>query len=188
MASLSEARHCPQCGGTLAGATVEGRTRGRCGACGFVLFLNPACAAAGVVLNAEGRVLLVRRKIEPWRGAWALPAGYQEIDEHPEATAVREIQEETGIDVEVVGLLDLIHVDTDPRKPANVAVYLCRALGGEARPDQSDVDAAEWFALDALPERIGFGNYERILSRLGEPGRYPSSAWNHLKELLGGDA
>jgi ADP-ribose pyrophosphatase YjhB (NUDIX family) len=196
LASFREARHCPQCGGGLTPAAAEGRERLRCAGCGFVLFLNPACAAAGVVFNGAGEVLLVRRAIEPWRGFWALPAGYQEIDEGPEHALAREVREETGLEVEVLGLLDLIYVDTDPRKPANVAVYLCRARprgagggdGGALRPDMADVDAVAWFALDALPERIGFDNHERILSRLGDPGRYPPWAWNHIKDLLGGDA
>jgi mutator protein MutT len=160
----------------------------RCPACGYVVFVNPACAAAGVVLNAAGLVLLVRRAIEPFRGFWALPAGYQEIDEGPEEALIREVREEAGIEVRVLGLLDLIHVSSDPRKPANVAVYLCRAETADVRADQDDVDAVAWFSLDALPPRIGFDNYERILSRLGDPGRYPPSAWNHLEELLGGDA
>jgi mutator protein MutT len=160
----------------------------RCSACGYVLFLNPACAAAGVVLNAVREVLLVRRAIEPWKGSWALPAGYQEIDEGPEDAVVREVREEAGVEVEVLGLMDLIHVSSDPRKPANVAVFLCRFLSGDLRADLDDVDDARWYPLDALPERIGFDNYARILSRLRDPARYPPSASNHLQELFGGDA
>lgn len=188
MAFLREAKHCPLCAEVLAFASVEGRERARCAGCGYVLFLNPACAAAGVVLNPAGEVLLVRRAIEPWKGSWALPAGYQEIDEGPEAALAREIREEAGVEVAVHGLLDLIYVDTDPRKPANVAVYLCTFVEGELRADMDDVDDARWFQLDALPERIGFDNYARILSRLRDPARYPPSAWIHLQKLLGGDA
>ena len=181
-----DATHCPQCGGTLGLLLVERRERQGCVGCGFVLYRNPASASAGVVLNPAGEVLLVRRAIEPWKGYWALPAGYQEIDEGPEDALVREVREETGIDVLVLGLLDLIHVPADPRKPANVAVFLCRAEAHAPRPDGSDVDAAAWFGLDRLPERIGFDNYPRILSRLRDPDRYPRSAWTHLIELFRG--
>lgn len=165
------AKHCPLCGTTLQRVEVEAVPRSRCGSCGFVLYLNPASAAAGVVLDGRDRVLLVRRSIEPFRGYWALPAGYQEIDEPPEATAVREVREEAGIEVRVVRLLDLLFVPDDPRKPANVAVYLCAAEGGVLRAG-TDASAADWFPLDDLPADIGFDNNRRILSRLASGGRY----------------
>lgn len=148
-----------------------------------MLFQNPASAAAGVVLNAGGEVLLVRRAIEPFRDHWALPAGYQEIDERPEETVVREVREEAGLDVEVLGLLDLLYVQ-DPRKPANVAVFLCHALAGWPCAGAEE-SAAAWFPLGALPQPIGFENYERILARLQHAGGYPESPWERLRRLLG---
>ena len=70
------AKHCPLCGCLLAPAHVEGRERVRCVECAFVLYENPACASAGIVLDADRRVLLIQRAIEPYKGAWALPAGW----------------------------------------------------------------------------------------------------------------
>jgi mutator protein MutT len=162
---------------------VHGRERLRCGMCGFVLYQNPASAAAGVVLNACGEILLVRRAIEPFRDHWALPAGYQELDEGPEETVVREVREEAGIEVEVLGLLDLLFVRDDPRKPANVAVFLCRARGGEPCSGREE-NGAGWFRLDALPQPIGFDNYARILARLVQADGYPESPWARLRRLL----
>ncbi len=148
-----------------------------------MLYLNPASAAAGVVLNESAEVLLVRRAIEPFRGFWALPAGYQEIDEDPVDTVVREVREEAGVEIEVHGLLDLLFVCDDPRRPANVAVYLCRAIGGVLRPGVEETEA-RWFPLDGLPARIGFDNYSRILERLRQADGYPESAWTRLRRLL----
>lgn len=165
-------------------AEVGGRSRSRCATCGFVLYLNPASAAAGVVVNESREVLLVRRAIEPYRGYWALPAGYQEIDEDPATTVVREVREEAGIDVTVVGLLDLLFVE-DPRKPANVAVFLCHPGGGELRAGAEE-DAASWFPLDDLPDPIGFDNYQRILGRLLRSEEYPESPWQLLERRLRG--
>lgn len=177
------ARHCPLCSGELLEIDVGGRIRRRCSACDFVLYLNPASAAAGVVLNESAEVLLVRRAIEPFRGFWALPAGYQEIDEDPVDTVVREVREEAGVEIEVHGLLDLLFVCDDPRRPANVAVYLCRAIGGVLRPGVEETEA-RWFPLDGLPARIGFDNYSRILERLRQADGYPESAWTRLRRLL----
>jgi 8-oxo-dGTP diphosphatase len=177
------ARHCPLCSAPLQPAEVGGRPRPRCPRCPFVLYANPASAAAGVVLNTRGEVLLVRRAIEPYRGCWALPAGYQEIDEDPIQTVVREVREEAGIEVEVHGLLDLLFVGDDPRKPANVAVFLCQAIGGEPVPGPEET-AVAWFSLEALPGDIGFDNYPRILQRLRRAGGYPESPWTRLRRLL----
>jgi ADP-ribose pyrophosphatase YjhB (NUDIX family) len=148
-----------------------------------VLYSNPASAAAGVVFNERGEVLLVRRAIEPYRGFWALPAGYQEIDEDPAATVVREVLEEAGVEIEVQGLLDLIFVQNDARKPANVAVYLCRAVGGLLRPGEEE-SAVAWFPLDGLPSEIGFDNYQRILGRLRRSDGYPESPWTSVRRLV----
>jgi len=181
------AKHCPRCGAALLPADVGGRTRLRCDGCEFVLYSNPAPASLGVVLNGDGEILLVRRGIAPYRDHWALPAGYQEIDEGPEDALAREILEEAGIPVRVLGLLDLFYVGDDPRKPANVAVYLCTSEGLQLAPCSDDVEAAAWFSLDHLPERIGFDNYPRILARLRDPASYPPSAWKHLQALFGED-
>lgn len=136
--------------------------------CAFVLYENPASAAAGVVFDGSRRVLLVQRAIEPYRGYWALPAGYQEVDEDATQAAVREVREESGIEVEVVRLIDLLFVSDDVRKPANLAVFLCRPTGGELRPGHESEDAA-WFDMDRLPEKLGFDNGPRILDRLRGP-------------------
>jgi ADP-ribose pyrophosphatase YjhB (NUDIX family) len=133
--------------------------------CTFVLYENPACAAAGIVLDADRRVLLIRRAIEPYKGAWALPAGYQELDEEPAQTAVREVFEESGIRAEVVELFDLVFVPVDWRKPANLAVFLCRHVGGTLCPGDDVLDAA-WFDLEELPADLGFDNGPRLLERL----------------------
>lgn len=160
-----EARHCPLCGAPLSRARIEGRERVRCAGCAFVLYENPASAAAGLVLDPGRRVLLVRRAIEPFRGHWALPAGYQEIDETPQETAAREVLEESGIEVEVLELFDLLYVPNGGRKPSNLAVFLCRPVGGSLRSGEDTLDAA-WFDLDQLPADLGFENGPRILERL----------------------
>lgn len=144
---------------------VEGRERQSCPACPFVLYANPASASAAVVVREKVEVLLVRRAIEPFKGSWALPAGYQEMDEDPAAAAVREVREETGLSVSVERLMELIYVPDDPRKPANVAVFECRPTGGVLRAG-SDALEVGWFHLERLPEFMGFDNNRGILERL----------------------
>jgi 8-oxo-dGTP diphosphatase len=163
------AKYCPLCRSDLEQRSVGGQVRPACTACKFVLYTGPAGASAAVVLDEDRKVLLVRRSIEPFRGDWALPAGYQDLHESPEEAAVREVREETGIGVEVVRLLDLQHVPDDPRKPANVAVFLCKLRQGEAAGTLhagDDASDARWFPLDALPMHLGFPNNRKILDAL----------------------
>jgi len=159
-----DARFCPMCGHGLEERQIEGRARKICGKCRFVLYANPAAAAATLVLD-EDRVVLIRRDIEPYRGSWTLPAGYEEVDEAPAQTAERETREETGLEVEAYGLYDLLLTTDDPRKPGILAVFLCRATGGELSAGAEEADV-RWFPLDELPEPIGFVNNRRILDRL----------------------
>lgn len=159
------AKHCPHCGGLLAPGRVEGRERPRCESCRFVLYQNPAGASAAVVADGRGRIVLVRRALEPFQGTWTLPAGYQEIDEYPASAAEREAREESGLEVRAEALFDVIFVPGDRRKPVNLAVYLCRPVGGALQAGDDALDAA-WFALDDLPQAIGFDNRALILDRL----------------------
>ena len=155
---------CPLCGGACAPARVHDRERRRCERCGFVVYLNPASASAALVLRGED-VLLVRRAIDPFKGWWGLPAGYQEYDETPEETVVRETREETGLDVEVERLYAVLYTRDDPRKRANLIAYLCRVQGGVLAAGDDAVEAA-FFPLRALPEPIAFANNRVLLERL----------------------
>ncbi len=171
LAGRGAARHCTQCGAILAPGWVEGRERLRCPSCRFVLYENPASAAAAIALDARGRVLLVRRAIDPCRGSWALPAGYQELHETAAETAAREVREECGLEVEALELFDLLRVETPGRRPLNLAVYLCAVTRGDVCAGDDALDAA-WFSLDELPEPLAFDNRERILAPLARDPRY----------------
>jgi mutator protein MutT len=158
------ARHCPACGARLVRGEVEGRERPRCGTCTFVWYENPSPVAAGIVRSESGAVLLVRRALEPCKGAWALPAGFQEADETPVQAVAREVREESGLEVEVGELFDLVFERTE-RRAVNLAVFLCRATGGDLRPGSDCLEVA-WFDLDALPEDLAFRNGPLFLERL----------------------
>jgi phosphoribosylformylglycinamidine cyclo-ligase len=170
----AQAKHCPLCGAELAPGPFEGRERLRCQRGHYVHFENPASAAAGIVVDSEGRVLLVRRRLEPHRGDWALPAGYQDDEEEPRATARREIREETGLEVEALELFDAVYMPPGERSAVNLLVYLCRVVGGRLEAGDDVLDA-RFFDLDELPDNVGFQNRERILSRLRGHRGYESA-------------
>ena len=161
---VEKARHCPLCGTQLVRELIERRVRATCKRCDFVLYAAPGVASAVIIL--EGReILFVKRSIEPYKDHWGFPAGYQEYEEPPEETARRECKEETGLEVEILALYDILYTMDDPRKSANRAVYFARVRGGQARAG-SDASELAWFSIDALPEKIAFENNRKILEDL----------------------
>jgi len=89
-------RHCPRCAAPLATVTAPFV---RCAACGFESWANSAATANALIEDADGRVLLGRRARDPDRGLWDIVGGFLEEAEHPLDALVREVREETGLDV-----------------------------------------------------------------------------------------
>lgn len=96
--TIFEADFCPYCGNELTTRWIENRERQFCESCSQVIYQNPVpCADVAVIDGSQ--VLLIKRENPPHAGKWALPGGIIEINESPEEAAVRELKEETNIDV-----------------------------------------------------------------------------------------
>jgi 8-oxo-dGTP diphosphatase len=109
----------------------------------------------GAVVVDRGRVLLVKRAHEPLKGEWSLPGGAVEVGETLHDAVVREIREETGLDVlvgPIVEVLDRVHRTADGRVEFHFVIidYLCSVAGG-ALAHSSDAADARWAAVDELP-------------------------------------
>jgi ADP-ribose pyrophosphatase YjhB (NUDIX family) len=128
---------------------VFGTTRAVCPACGFIHFTDPK-VAAGVIVEQDGKVLLVQRNNEPLRGFWSFPAGFVDAYEDPLEAARRECLEETGLDVLVTDLLHVIGGREHPNGADIVIVYRAVITGGRLQPGD-DAERAEYFPYDALP-------------------------------------
>lgn len=166
--NLDGLRYCPRCASRLAKREVRGHERLVCPACDYVFYLTPAPVTC-VVVEHDGAILLVRRRYPPRRGYWCLPAGFVEAGESPRESAVREVREETGLDVEIEGLIDSWASDEDPRTPVVSFAFKARVVGGALRPGD-DADEALFFTEDSLPDGIAFSSHRRLIRRRFEEG------------------
>lgn len=149
MAQETEVKFCPRCGAPVDHAERFGRIRAVCPQCGWVHFADPKVAAA-VLVERDGRVLLVRRVNEPYRGLWTLPAGFVDAGEDPAEAAARECLEETGLRVRVTGVVEVAPGREHPRGADFILVYAAEVVDGSLVP-ADDADAADWFPRDSLP-------------------------------------
>ena len=154
--------YCPRCGTPVIQKDLYGRLRAVCPQCEWIHFLDPKVAAA-VLIEQDGRVLLVRRAGEPFRGFWSLPAGFINGGEDPAEAAVRECLEETGLTVRVTRVLDIISGKEHARGADFIIVYQAEVISGELKADD-DADAVEWFERGKLPQ-LAFRATQVVLSR-----------------------
>jgi len=160
MMKHTQFKFCPKCGTPLVLKMRGDRQRPVCPACGFVVYLNPA-VAAGTLVEMDGRVVLIRRGVEPRQGYWGLPAGYVEADESAEEAAIRETHEEAGLEVELDDLLGVYSFGGGARERGVLVLYSAHAVGGELRAGDDALDART-FAPDELPE-IAFSTHRDAL-------------------------
>ena len=153
MAVLNGWQICPRCGAALdlddAPACVS------CPSCGLVVYANPKPTASAFVVDDSGRLLLVRRAIEPFLGCWDTPGGFVEEGEHPLDALRRELREETGLEVEPGRFVGIWMDDYGPSADAQSTLNLyweASVVSGDPRP-ADDVAELGWFDPDRLPPR-----------------------------------
>lgn len=116
---------------------------------------RPAVTADCVVITREKepKVLLIQRGNEPFKGCWAFPGGFMDMDETTEQCAVRELEEETGLklsELQQIGAYS--KVDRDPRGRTVTVAYLVRVDVPIEVKGMDDAAKAEWWPLSALPQ------------------------------------
>ena len=105
-----------------------------------------------IAKGEEPQVLLIQRGNEPFKGCWAFPGGFMNMNETTEQCAVRELEEETGLKVNEVWQIGAYSkIDRDPRGRTITVAYLAVVEAPEKVEGQDDAAKAEWFPLSALP-------------------------------------
>jgi len=120
---------------------------------------KPSITVDGVIIK-NGKVLLIKRRNEPFKGRWALPGGFVEYGETVEDAVLREVKEETGMDAEIKKLVGVYSDPSrDPRGHTISIVFLLEGKGDVMAGD--DAVEAKFFDLNELPP-LAF-DHEKII-------------------------
>lgn len=165
--------NCPFCGSELTERMEEGRERLYCGSCERFIWRNPSPVAAVIIHDEEANVLLVKRGIEPGKGKWSLPAGFLELEESASEAAARELEEETGLEIEPAEL-EHVHDMNFERFPdqyllANVYAVAASKTEGKLKAG-SDADEVKYWDLEELKRAKGEtlrSNFVPAVEKLG---------------------
>jgi len=131
---------------------------------------RPSVTADCVVITreAEPKVLLIQRANDLFKGCWAFPGGFMEMDETIEQCAIRELKEETGLEVAGVKQIGCYSkVDRDPRGRTLTIAYLVVVDNPKEVTGLDDAAKAEWFQLSALP-KLAFDHDEILKDALAQ--------------------
>ena len=120
------------------------------------LYPDKPMVGVGVLISEEDRYLIIRRAVEPDKGLWSIPGGMVEIGERVSDAAVREAKEETGLDVEIVGLLDVVDKivkDEEGRIRFHFVIldYRATPTGGVLQAASDALDA-RWVIAEEFPD------------------------------------
>ena len=134
-----EYRFCPRCGGDLEKRIVKPTEPKRlvCLNCSFIFYQDPK-VVAGTIFTLDGRIVLLKRGVEPAIGKWVFPGGYVDRGESVHEAAIRETKEESQMDVK---LGPLLNVYSYPRSPNIIVVYAAQVVGGELAAGDESVEA-----------------------------------------------
>lgn len=144
---------CPNCGNAI----TPGSEPPYCSRCDITYYRN-AKPCASVLPIKDGKVLLAKRGQDPYKGAYDTIGGFMEANELPEAAALREAKEETGLDMKIVTLLGIYNDQYGDGGDRTLNLhYIAEVMGGEMRA-MDDVAELEWVDIKDVPLKEGFQN------------------------------
>jgi 8-oxo-dGTP diphosphatase len=156
-------RFCPKCGAQFELLVLYGRERLSCTECAFVFYQNPVASVAVLIVDS-GSVLLTQRRGGQEAGQWDVPGGYVEYDEDIREAARRELLEETGLEVSVGAVFEVLSNFHTPLLHTVGVWFIGVVTAGRLQAADDALDA-RFFPLDALPE-LAFESDRIVLERL----------------------
>ena len=138
-------------------------------------YLDFPFVGVGVVVWKDDEFLLIRRSKEPMKGAWSIPGGRQNLGETVKEAAIREIREETGLEIDIIGLVDVIDsIQKDDEGVvawhATLVDYAARHVSGEAVAGD-DALSVGWFTLEDMNGLGLWGETAKIIRKSAQISR-----------------
>jgi 8-oxo-dGTP diphosphatase len=121
--------------------------------------------ATAIIEFPADMILLIKRNTVPFKGYWALPGGRTEPGEAVEQTIVREVKEETGLDVAVVRKIGEYHeqgTQEGVEYDYHPACFLVKVVGGEMRKQQGEIQEIQLFSFEDVPENLAFVHNQMV--------------------------
>ena len=152
--------YCPECAGKLIQFSDGESVRPYCPKCRKHYYHNPPPVVAALAVNPEGKVLAVKRAVEPAYGKWCLVCGFMELLETPEQAVLRELAEEAGLTGEVQRLVGVFYEESERLGSVIVLGY---GLAVDGQPKHgSDALEAKFFDIGKLPQ-LAFQSQRKML-------------------------
>lgn len=165
MHPLNKFKYCPICGSSH--FEEQDEKSKRCNECGFEYYINPSSANVALILNEKEELLVVRREKEPAKGTLDLPGGFADIGETSEQGVIREVKEETGLNVKKVRYLFSIpnkYRYSDFDIPTLDMFYLCQVDDFTSLKAMDDASEVKWIAIkDIHPKQFGLKSIQQGL-------------------------
>ncbi len=163
MGAAGPGRYCWRCGTAL-----DAPPPTTCAVCGQAHYLNPAPCGEAVVVR-DGKVLLLRRAMDPYQGYWDVPGGFCDPAEHPMHAAERELAEELGLSARATAYIGAWIDVYGPPAPDGIQLHCITSAylmelsdpAAEPRPDAEEATGFGWFGLEALPNALAFPDHAR---------------------------
>ncbi|MGB8347553.1 MAG: NUDIX hydrolase [Ktedonobacteraceae bacterium] len=157
-------KYCPMCATPLVEQDIYHGLRLTCPDCGFINFLEPKVVAV-IVIEDEDKILLGKRNIDPGMGRWSFVSGYVERGEKLEEAAIREVKEETNLEVQLERLIGIYSERDNPHIVIAFAASITNNNTNEIVAQPDEVSELAFFALDKIPT-LAFPTDTTILQAL----------------------
>lgn len=165
---LSQFKFCPKCGSDR---FVENNIKSkRCEACSFVYYFNSCASTVALIINESNELLVATRAHEPVKGTLDLPGGFVDLNETGEEAMVREVKEETNLDVTETKYLFSIpnrYVYSGFEVHTLDLVYLCKVINTEGLKAEDDVAKLQFIKIEDLnPDLFGLLSIKEIIRKI----------------------
>jgi len=155
--------YCPLCQTQLILIKSGQKPRPTCPSCGFIQYKNPS-PVVSIVIKENNNILLGKRTGSPGEGKWAIPSGYIEYEDDFLSTAIRETKEETGLEVEIISILNVLSSFVSPSFHFLVIYLEALPIGGELIAGD-DLDDVKWVPVSGPLPKMAFQEDVHMLDR-----------------------